>query len=143
MSKTSISEPKLLLDPEIQKKCLEQGSNYVKLLRPATVGGGIFRLTESEQGSLVKLYESEVQQWKVVKFVPASGAATRMFKHIFDWIADPEKHKDAIDAFFENVEDLPFFETWMEVADEHDLETFQTGLNAKVLWLNLLLNVQG
>lgn len=124
-----------------QLECFQKGTNHVKLLRPATVGGGIIRLDDSNLKNAVKRFESATTD--AIKFVPASGAATRMFKKVIGWIEDPKGSEKAINAFFERAEEYPFFEAWMEKADEADVETFQSGLNSKVKWLELLIGDHG
>lgn len=133
-----------LINPiEEQIECIRKGSGYVKLLRPATIDGGIFKLKSSEKERLLSLYESERADWKSMKFVPASGAASRMFKKVFEWIGQPANHEVAINEFFKSAEDFPFFDAWMALADKEDLETFEAGLNSKVSWLRLLVGSPG
>ncbi|MBN1971141.1 MAG: DUF4301 family protein [Candidatus Delongbacteria bacterium] len=60
----------------------KKGQQFVKLLKPATVGDGIFRFTENEIDSFIDKFEKGLSLVKVIKFVPASGAATRMFKNL-------------------------------------------------------------
>lgn len=60
-------------------------SNGVKsklLDRPAVVGDGIRRLTTADINQYNTIYESAIPTVSVQKFVPASGAATRMFKFL-------------------------------------------------------------
>jgi hypothetical protein len=140
---SSINSNPLVLGIDQQVELIRNGSGYVKLLRPATIGGGIFQINESEQQRLLERYEMERGSWNSLKFVPASGAATRMFKRIFEWIDHPEKHAAVINEFFESAESFPFFEEWMQVADEEDLETFEAGLNSKVSWLKLMVGLPG
>lgn len=125
---------------EQQVALIRDGRGFVQLLRPATIHGGIYRFDAARQAMLVRGYEAAVKGLKVQKFVPASGAATRMFKRIYSWIEAPIAHQDAIEKFFAQAEELAFFEDWMRVADEHDLETFEAGLNSKVAWLKLLVS---
>jgi hypothetical protein len=66
-----------------QIKNFEQGFPPARLKKPAIEGDGIIKLSESELQMMIKKYESESESKKIVKFVPASGAATRMFKNLF------------------------------------------------------------
>jgi hypothetical protein len=50
------------------------------LERPCTVGDGILRLSEQEQAAHEAAGEALLKAGRVAKFVPASGAATRMFQ---------------------------------------------------------------
>ncbi len=61
-----------------------RGATALTLDRPATVGDGIVRVAEDQKPRLVALHDEEARAGRCLKFVPASGAATRMFK---DWHA--------------------------------------------------------
>lgn len=61
----------------------ERGSFPVRLDRPCTIGDGIVSLPEEDQRECIRIYEEAVREGRVMKFVPASGAASRMFQ---DWI---------------------------------------------------------
>lgn len=52
----------------------------VRLLRPATVGDGIVQLPPERHGELLDRWEKAARAGRLMKFVPASGAATRMFE---------------------------------------------------------------
>jgi hypothetical protein len=67
----------------------KKGACPVSLNRPCTVDDGIVALPEEELTKMVALYEEDLQMGTMVlKFVPASGAASRMFK---DWYVYIEK----------------------------------------------------
>ena len=63
-----------------QLSYLQQGNLYQKIVRPATPGDGIRQLTADEEERYARASEGMSQ---VTRFVPASGAATRMFKDLF------------------------------------------------------------
>lgn len=54
----------------------------VQLVRPCLLGDGIARITEDQQARYVDRWQSLTRQRRLAKFVPASGAATRMFKDL-------------------------------------------------------------
>lgn len=60
----------------------KKGYDHARLIRPCTVGDGIKKLSADELESYIKKYESSLGSIDVGKFVPASGAATRMFKDV-------------------------------------------------------------
>lgn len=88
-----------VLPPYIEAQILERGSNIetvakqlerfktgfapTKIVKACTPDTGLIQLTEQEIERLIARFESELPKIKVVKFVPASGAASRMFKHLF------------------------------------------------------------
>ena len=55
---------------------------FVRLLRPCTVGDGVQVIDDSATGRYLQLHESSVGQGRFLKFVPASGAASRMFQSL-------------------------------------------------------------
>ncbi len=57
-----------------------RGATAVTLHRPATIGDGIVRITDGEQENLIALHDEAAREGRCLKFVPASGAATRMFR---------------------------------------------------------------
>jgi hypothetical protein len=56
------------------------GAAAVTLDRPATVGDGIVRIESGDQERFIALHNEAARTGRCLKFVPASGAATRMFK---------------------------------------------------------------
>ncbi len=65
-----------------QVEIFERGIPFVKLERCCTTGDGIKILTEGVHVKLIKLFEQALGKGRVTKFVPASGAASRMFKSL-------------------------------------------------------------
>jgi len=65
---------------ERQLEYFNAGFPFPQVEAPAQVGAGIHRFSPEQQEALLKRYQS----WRgsVVKFVPASGAASRMFKEL-------------------------------------------------------------
>ena len=70
------------LQVAVQLELLVKGSFYYRLNRPCAIQDGIVSIPEGEKAALVSLYEREEEKGRMLKFVPASGAASRMFK---DW----------------------------------------------------------
>ena len=95
-----------------QLTCFETGFPYLKLSAAASVENGVLALTADEQKSYQNAWESYTQtDKKVVKFVPASGAASRMFKNLFEFLgADYDVPTSAFEkTFFEKIERFAFF----------------------------------
>jgi hypothetical protein len=53
---------------------------YLRLRRPCTIGDGIHAVSEEELPALIENHKAAANQGRCLKFVPASGAATRMFE---------------------------------------------------------------
>lgn len=72
---------------EEQLSCFKQGFPFLKLNSPASIGNGILSIDEKEMDHYLKIWEEYLTKNPViVKFVPASGAASRMFKNLFEFL---------------------------------------------------------
>jgi hypothetical protein len=65
-----------------QIEIFRRGAEPVRLIRPARVGDGIVQINPEERHAFLTLHGQAAGQGRMLKFVPASGAASRMFK---DW----------------------------------------------------------
>ena len=98
---------------ETQLKNFETGFPYLTIEAAATPAKGIKVLSEDEQAKYIAA--ADAFAGNVCKFVPASGAATRMFKDLFeaaDALKAGEKLKEGSPAakFVENISLFPFFD---------------------------------
>ena len=98
---------------EQQIENFRQGFPYLKIVRAASAGDGVQILSEEEVASAVERYEKLSEELRVVKFVPASGAATRMFKELFEYINE-DKRTAGIDKLLDNIEKFAF---WPELSE--------------------------
>jgi len=57
----------------------------IRLAGPAVAGNGILQFGDQEKASYIRFYREHMGALKVVKFVPASGAASRMFKNLYEF----------------------------------------------------------
>ncbi len=73
-----------LKEAEQQIGYLKKGFPFMKLAKAASVHQGIKKLSDKESGEFIKKYEAS-DGLKRLKFVPASGAATRMFKALYEF----------------------------------------------------------
>ena len=53
-----------------------------RLVRPCTAGDGVVRIDAAEADALIRLHDEAAASGRLVKFVPASGAASRMFRDL-------------------------------------------------------------
>ncbi|MFH4963536.1 DUF4301 family protein [Gaetbulibacter sp. M235] len=105
-----------------QMALIKSGMAYSNLKKAATIGNGILKIEEEQESHYINLFDSKRDHLSIVKFVPASGAATRMFKFLFQLLNDYKIEEDSIDSyieksnnnglskFFNTLEKLPFFE---------------------------------
>ncbi len=99
-----------------QLKQFVDGFPFADITRPATNGDGITVLNDKEQEQFLSIYGESVKNGlRTVKFVPASGAATRMFKDLFNFVeADPQKQnelagKEPFKTFFTDLKRFAFY----------------------------------
>jgi hypothetical protein len=72
-----------------QIEFFKKGIPFLNISKPAISGDGIKVLLDDICNQLVSNYDSQKGNHKIVKFVPASGAATRMFKALFEYVSKP------------------------------------------------------
>jgi hypothetical protein len=99
---------------------LKKGFSSLEVVKPATLSDGIITFSPEEEETLIEIYQnSEVE---AIKFVPASGAASRMFRSLhqfmeeypasqmdFETFLRQDHYKDLF-GFFSTIENLPFYE---------------------------------
>lgn len=89
------------------------GFPYLKLYATASVGNGILAPDADAQKSFLDAWDAYTQTGKtVVKFVPASGAASRMFKNLFEFLEAGHEtpQSDFEKTFFGNIEKFAFYQ---------------------------------
>ncbi len=95
---------------ETQLKQFAQGFPFADIQRAATIGDGIAAGLDAEMYATI--YDNALENGRrVVKFIPASGAATRMFKSMFEF-----KNADAAKQA-EMAEQKPYKEYFARLAD--------------------------
>lgn len=72
---------------EEQLEHFRRGFPYSEIVRPAVAGDGVVCLDEAALRRLEARYEAASRTERIVKFVPASGAATRMFKGLYEFLS--------------------------------------------------------
>jgi len=86
-----------------------QGFPFLKLSKPAVVGDGLLKLNEEEANQYKQYYEVNSKSKNLLKFVPASGAASRMFKELFSYIDKGENNLEgAAGKFIEGIQKFAF-----------------------------------
>ncbi len=88
----------------------KKGFPYLNVIKAATIGDGIIALSDSQAGKYAKYFDSRAPKLKLLKFVPASGAATRMFKSLFS-AKDEGKLDKSTNEFLERLKDFAFYNT--------------------------------
>ena len=94
------------------KAALDQIHQFVfdtkqaRLDRPCTIGDGILAINPSDCQAYQLLFEQSRSRLSIQKFVPASGAASRMFKHLYNY--STENVSDLTEEFIVNFDRFPF-----------------------------------
>lgn len=104
LSKKGISEEKL----QAQLECFKTGFPWLKLAGAASPEKGIMVPSDDEKNAYLKAWDEYLSgTGKVLKFVPASGAASRMFKNLFEYLDNNEK-TEFIQKFEDNLDHFAF-----------------------------------
>ena len=85
-----------------------RGFPPLPVVRAATAGDGVRVLTAAETAAAAARYDARAGGLRIVKFVPASGAATRMFRELFEFV-DEGKRGRGIDTLLENIRRFAFW----------------------------------
>ncbi len=111
---------------QIEKQLNEfrTGFPYLQLDGAASIGNGILAPNDEERKSYIGIWENYKKEGhKIVKFVPASGAASRMFKNMFAF-ADADYDVPETDfekKYFECIKDFAFYDALNEKVNVENL----------------------
>jgi nicotinamide riboside kinase len=106
-----------------QLEIFRNGILKSNLISPATINNGILSLSETEFEEKANFFDLQKEKLKLKKFVPASGAASRMFKFLTAFLNDFDIKKETINAYINRKKDsdlsifivamdkFPFFKT--------------------------------
>ena len=90
-----------------------KGFPFLEIISSASEEKGIRTINDNQQEMYLREWENYLSENKtVVKFVPASGAASRMFKDLFEFV-DSEKTKPETNfekKFFDNIDKFAFYD---------------------------------
>ncbi|QZE15839.1 DUF4301 family protein [Halosquirtibacter laminarini] len=139
-----------------QTETFKQGFPPVVLLKSATLGDGIRQYNTSQREEKIAYYQSELKDGlDVLKFVPASGAATRMFKHLFEVKSEIEdvnnpnqkvdfQNDSKLKSFVSNLQQFAFYQSLKEFIPTLDQWDLSNITNKQLLQvLNIILTEQG
>lgn len=85
---------------------------FTHVLRPCRPGDGIRSISEPEHADLLSHFDAAARRGRTAKLVPASGAATRMFKDLLAFLAGPPGSEPSapVRTFFANLHRFAFYE---------------------------------
>lgn len=106
-----------------QIKYFEQGIDFVEIVAPCIPKKGISVFDEKEVSHYLRYFDDNILDHSFIRFIPASGAASRMFKDLFE-AAEHLSKTDNIDEFWNKYPNIKsFFNTLKEYPFYYDLET--------------------
>jgi len=131
-----------------QLQAFKDGFPYLKLYAEATTKHGIVTPNEADHIHSTKAWERYLQTGHtIVKFVPASGAASRMFKDLFSYLNGSKDilDNDFIIKFFDNIENFAFYSDLNSICVINEGKNINELLNNKDYKriINNLLNTPG
>ena len=112
---------------ERQVAQLKRGTTFVKLIRPATIGDGILKMSPEQVDEMNQTFDADKEYYQFTKFVPASGAASRMFKDLFAFIENGVETKFT-EIFFAHIHSFAFFDDLNEAVKNlygHDIDNME------------------
>lgn len=110
-------------EADIQYKLLTSGVHFIQLDRAAVPGDGIRPLPIEEAHRYAQSFEKHRHSINIQKFVPASGAASRMFKELIVFATERKSSKD-IDTLFNSIGKLAFYSQLPQNASRAELAGF-------------------
>ena len=117
-----------------QLEYFKNGFPYLLLQASASTEKGIMQIPENEQSFYLDVWTNYLEENKtIVKFVPASGAASRMFKDLFEFIDSPETEPNTpfLKTFFENIMKFAFYYPLQIACMENENRTIQILIKLK------------
>lgn len=128
-----------------QLKLLTDPPSGIELLRPAVVGDGVVQIEDARHGELLELYESAAAEGRFTKFVPASGAASRMFESLaaVNLGEASEEHQQAWKRWLRDFECFPFQGELADHLQGRGISLAEAVIQCDVTLLSALLDEEG
>lgn len=141
---------------EQQIENFKKGFPFIDLVEPASIKNGIKVFSESEIEKLQKYYDRNLEDYEILKFVPASGAASRMFKSLFEFwekaqesdnpeeLLEKDKGFNSAWNFFHNIKRFAFYNDLKQVMENNHI-SLESKLKEKdyITVIDFLLNDHG
>jgi len=117
------SDPKQV---ENQFDFFKTGFDFANINRNVAIGDGIVKFSEKDVEHWIQVYEKFIDRGRkfstptleIVKFVPASGAASRMFKDLYEAL-QKDNLSDNAKLYLEKIKDFAFFNDLKEQIEKN------------------------
>lgn len=132
---------------ERQLAMFQRGIPFTRLAKPCTIGDGIEQISDAERSRFERTFSDAMAAGRVKKFVPASGAASRMFKALLAHstnASDAAADKASLETFLNRLSDFAFYEDLSSTLAKlgHRLEDLHAGGRHDII-LEALLHPTG
>ena len=128
-----------------QINLFKTGIPFTQIVEAATIDNGIIKLNDHTIKTHIYKFDSNRENLSLIKFVPASGAATRMFKFLFKFLKEYDSEKESLNAFINKnklkdfslfrvgLEQFPFYKMVMDriESSEVDYPSLSSGEKAR------------
>lgn len=98
----------------------ENGFPFIDAQHAASIGSGILSLNKEELTFYQGVFDQKANKKKLLKFVPASGAASRMFKSLYT-AKDEGKEDASVEQFFAQIKQFAFANKLNLKASKHEI----------------------
>ncbi len=122
------------------------GFPFLKIIEAASHDHGIILLSDDEKAKYISVFDEKVAEGiELIKFVPASGAASRMFQSLFTALEDFQKGKDQSEAirhrgvakFLEEIDQFAFYEDLKKLAAKENISIEEVPAQKLLEWVLL------
>jgi len=115
LSKRGISSAEL----NQQVDFFKSGFPWMNLEKSASIGNGIFQFSQEQLQEYIARFDQQKSSLSILKMVPASGAATRMFKSLFEFLSTGEENKEC-SKFFDQLDHFAFYAELKGLIEDKD-----------------------
>lgn len=105
-----------------QLKQFSAGFPFVDIVKPALHTDSVVEYNDSQCQKYIDAYNEYAKSHKIVKFVPASGAATRMFKDLFEFLASNNINQTT-KTVVENIDKFAFWDELQKYLSQNPSES--------------------
>lgn len=115
-----------------QLRIFKEGIPFANLIKPCRIKDGIIKIDSIKNDELISLYRSAAEDGRITSFVPASGAATRMFQKLLAVLhnaqeitkeeleekAETSEEFKTVNSFIKNIQKFAFYDELISLISE-------------------------